>query len=75
MQKNPFYQRLHNLMLGPPRDPLNPETRHTMVLIAFFAWVGLGADGLSSSAYGPEVSYLALGAHKHLGLYLSLIHI
>lgn len=71
IQKPTFYRRVHDLMLGPPRDPLNPETRHTMVLIAFFAWVGLGADGLSSSAYGPEVSFLALGAHKHLGLYLA----
>jgi amino acid transporter len=70
-QKPSLYQRTHDLMLGPPRDPLNPQTRHTMALIAFFAWVGLGADGLSSSAYGPEVSYLALGAHKHLGLYLA----
>lgn len=68
-----FYQRLRDLAFGPPRDPLNPETRHTMALIAFFAWVGLGADGLSSSAYGPEVSYLALGTHTHLGLYLALM--
>jgi amino acid transporter len=72
LRKPTFYQRVHDLMLGPARDPMNPETRHTMALIAFFAWVGLGADGLSSSAYGPEVSYLALGPHSHLGVYLAI---
>ena len=43
-----------------------------IALIAFFAWVGLGADGLSSSCYGPEEAFLALGAHTHLGLYLAM---
>jgi hypothetical protein len=40
-------------------------------LIAFFAWVGLGADGLSSACYRPEEAYLALGRHTHLGLYMA----
>ena len=39
---------------------------------AFLAWVGLGADGLSSSCYGPEEAFLALGKHRHLGLYLAV---
>src|SRR5207302_1105334 len=52
--------------------PLNPETRHHIVLVAFLAWVGLGADGLSSSCYGPEEGFLALGANTHLALYLAL---
>ncbi len=43
-----------------------------MALVAFLAWVGLGADGLSSSCYGPEEAFLALGTHTHLGLYLAL---
>jgi amino acid transporter len=59
-------------VIGKPRDPMNPETRHNIALIAFFAWIGLGADGLSSSCYGPEEAYLALGAHTHFGLYLSV---
>src|SRR6185503_18058177 len=45
---------------------------HSLALIAFFAWVGLGSDGLSSSAYGPEEAFLQLGAHRHLALYLVL---
>jgi amino acid transporter len=44
-----------------------------MSLIAFFAWVGLGADGLSSSCYGPEEAYLALGAgHTHLSIFVAI---
>ncbi|TMQ16987.1 MAG: APC family permease [Deltaproteobacteria bacterium] len=37
-----------------------------MSLIAFLAWVGLGADGLSSSAYGPEEAFKALGSWHEL---------
>ena len=59
-------------MLGKALDPLKSETRHSLALVAFLAWVGLGADGLSSSAYGPEESFRALGEHTHLGLYLAL---
>ena len=51
---------------------MDPNTRGHIALIAFFAWVGLGADGLSSAAYGPELGYLALGAHARFGLYLAL---
>jgi amino acid transporter len=59
-------------LFGKPLDPLNPQTRHHIALIAFLAWVGLGADGLSSSCYGPEEAFRALGEHRHLGLYLAL---
>src|SRR5262249_36743219 len=37
-----------------------------------FAWVGLGADGLSSSCYGPEEAFLALKAHPSLILFVGL---
>ena len=63
---------LREVLIGKPRDPLDPSTRHSIALIAFFAWVGLGADGLSSSCYGPEEAYIALGAHTHFGLYLAV---
>lgn len=59
-------------LLGKPRDPLSPATRHAMAMAAFLAWVGLGADGLSSSAYGPQESFLALGTHTHLALLLAI---
>ncbi|TPW11233.1 MAG: hypothetical protein FD129_1717 [bacterium] len=40
--------------------------------MAFLAWVGLGADGLSSSCYGPEEAYLALRGHVHLAIFLAI---
>jgi len=63
---------LRTALLGRPLDPLKAETRHSLTLAAFLAWVGLGADGLSSSAYGPEEAFKALGPHTHFGLYLAL---
>ncbi len=65
-------QRLKRAFLGAPKDPLAPQARQHMALAAFLAWVGLGADGLSSANYGPEEAFLALGGHVHLALYLAL---
>jgi len=58
-------------LIGRPRDPLDPHVFHQISLVAFLAWVGLGADGLSSSCYGPEEAYLALGQHHFLALILA----
>ena len=58
------------MIVGPPRDVSDPQIFHHVSLIAFLAWVGLGADGLSSSAYGPEEAYKALGSHAHLSIIL-----
>src|SRR5258707_4250646 len=62
--------RLRRWLFGPPRDIQDPEIFRSISLIAFLAWFGLGADGLSSSAYGPEEAYKALGTHTHLALIL-----
>ncbi len=40
--------------------------------MALLAWVGLGADGLSSSAYGPDEAFRALGHHGYLAVGLAL---
>jgi len=64
---------LKEVLLGKPKDPLDPRVFHQISLIAFLAWVGLGADGLSSSAYGPEEAYLALSEHIFLALPLALL--
>src|SRR6476660_6392771 len=68
----PGKRKVTHLVFGKPLDPFNKETRRHVVLVAFLAWIGLGADGLSSSCYGPEEAFLALGAHRHLGLYLAI---
>ncbi len=64
---------LKDILLGKPKDPLDPRVFHQISLVAFLAWVGLGADGLSSSAYGPEEAYLALGGHFFLALPLAIL--
>jgi len=63
---------LRRKLFGKPLDPLDKKTRRHIALVAFFAWVGLGADGISSSCYGPEEAFRALGEHTQLGLYLAL---
>ncbi len=68
----PFLRSLRNVVIGKPLDPLNVQGREHLVLAAFLAWVGLGADALSSAAYGPQEAFLALGANSDLGLYLAL---
>ncbi|MCC7487016.1 MAG: APC family permease [Burkholderiales bacterium] len=70
--KNTPTVSLREVLIGKPRDPMDPGTRRGIALIAFFAWVGLGADGLSSSCYGPEEAYRALGAHTQFGLSLAI---
>jgi amino acid transporter len=66
------YEKLRQLVIGAPLDPLSQKTQQHIALAALLAWVGLGADGLSSSAYGPEEAFRALGAHTHLGLFLAI---
>jgi amino acid transporter len=65
-------QRLRQWIFGHPLNPFNPQTLRHVSLIAFFAWVGLGADGLSSACYGPEEAYIALGTHTHFALYIAI---
>jgi amino acid transporter len=64
--------RIKRMLFGAPRDLHDPSIGHKISLIAFLAWVGLGADGLSSSAYGPEEAYRQLGSHLYLAVFLAL---
>ncbi|HEX7488550.1 MAG TPA: APC family permease, partial [Anaeromyxobacteraceae bacterium] len=50
----------------------DPNVYHSISLVAFLAWVGLGADGLSSSAYGPDEAFRALGDHHYIAVALAL---
>ncbi len=67
-----YVKRIKQLLIGSPLNPFNPQILHHVSLVAFFAWVGLGADGLSSSCYGPEEAYYALGPHTHFALYIAI---
>jgi amino acid transporter len=62
-----------HLIIGKPRDVREPGIFHSLSLVAFLAWVGLGSDGLSSSCYGPEEAFLALGHHQYLAVFLALM--
>jgi amino acid transporter len=60
------------LLFGAPRDIQDPRTYHAISLVAFLAWVGLGADGLSSSSYGPDEAFRTLGGNHYLAVALAL---
>ena len=64
-------QRLKRLLLGRPRDLEDPQIFRHLSLVAFLAWVGLGADGLSSSAYGPQEAFKNLHEHTALAVLLA----
>lgn len=66
-------QRIKQLIIGNPLNPFNPHIVRHVSLVAFLAWVGLGADGLSSSCYGPEEAYVALGPYTHFALYIAIL--
>jgi len=59
---------LKQILIGKPKDPLDHKVFHQISLVAFLAWVGLGADGLSSSSYGPEESFKVIGQHTYLAI-------
>jgi amino acid transporter len=61
-------RRLRRLIFGPPRDLRDRSLFHRLSLIPLLAWIGLGADPLSSSCYGPEEAFKALGGHDYLAL-------
>ncbi len=66
-------QRLRRLVIGPPRSLSDKGLFHKVSLVALLAWVGLGADGLSSSAYGPDEAFRAVGSHTYLLLGLAVL--
>ncbi|HEU5217762.1 MAG TPA: APC family permease [Gemmatimonadales bacterium] len=63
--------RVRRAVVGKPRNLADAGLFHRLALIPFLAWVGLGADGLSSSAYGPEEAFKALGQYPYLALPLA----
>jgi amino acid transporter len=58
--KKGLLSRARGVVFGPPKDVHDAHTFHSISLVAMLAWVGLGADGLSSSAYGPAEAFKEL---------------
>src|SRR5476651_490189 len=71
MDKKGLFRQLRKLLIGGSRDLDDQQLFHKVSLIALLAWVGLGADGLSSSCYGPEAAFVALRDHTFLSLFVA----
>ena len=67
-----WWQKLRLMLLGRPRDLADQSLFRSVSLVAFLAWVGLGADGLSSSCYGPSEAFAHLREHSYLALFLGM---
>lgn len=65
-------KKIKHKVFGAPKDIKDPHIFHKISLIPLLAWIGLGADGLSSSSYGPEEAYKALGPHTYLSVFLAI---
>ena len=72
-QKPQLVKRLKTLVIGGKHNIEDTSLFHKLTLIAFFAWIGLGADGLSSSCYGPEEAFLAVHGHVYLSVFVALM--
>lgn len=60
-----MWRKIRAFLFGAPKDVRSEKTFHSISLVAMLAWVGLGADGLSSSAYGPEAAFRELVQDGH----------
>ena len=66
-------EKVRRAVVGAPKELGDKKVFHSVSLVAFLAWVGLGADGLSSSSYGPEEAYRTLGDHVYMVPALALL--
>ncbi len=76
MERTPklsLLQRLKTVIIGGKHNIDDRSLFHKLSLIAFFAWVGLGADGLSSSCYGPEEAFNAVHGHMYLSVFVAIM--
>ncbi len=61
-----WWERTRKRIIGAPKNLWDRTLFHKVSLIPVLAWVGMGADGMSSSAYGPEEAFRMLGEHLYL---------
>jgi amino acid transporter len=72
-QRTDWQSRFRRLVLGARHDLSDSRVFHKVSVVAFLAWVGLGADGISSSCYGPEEAFRTLGEHTYLAVILAAV--
>jgi amino acid transporter len=73
MTDNSLMRAVKNIFIGRERDLTEHGLFHKLSLVALLAWVGLGADGLSSSCYGPEEAYKVLLGHAPLAVFIAVM--
>lgn len=66
-ENNSILDKLKQLFIGNARNIRDSSLFQHTTLISFLAWVGLGADSLSSSCYGPPEAFIILKHHHYLG--------
>lgn len=66
------FTKIREFLIGAEKSLRDPSLFHKISLIPILAWIGLGADGLSSSSYGPQEAFLALGSHTYLAIFLAI---
>jgi amino acid transporter len=71
-EQEPLSKKIRHKIVGRPLDVEEPTLFHKLSLIPLLAWIGLGADGLSSSAYGPEEAFRTIGSHTYLAVFLAV---
>ncbi len=67
-----MFKKFKEFIIGPSRDIKDASIFHKLSLIPILAWIGLGADGLSSSSYGPEEAFRLIGSHSYLAIFLGI---
>jgi amino acid transporter len=72
MEPHTLRKKVKRAVFGKPKDLHDSGLFHKLALVPLLAWIGLGADGLSSSSYGPEEAFRALGSHSYLAVFLAL---
>lgn len=60
------------IIIGAKKNIEDPKIFHKIALFPLLAWIGLGADGVSSSSYGPPEAFVALGNYTYLAVFLAL---
>ena len=66
------FRKVRTKLIGSARNINDPSIFRKITLIALLSWIGLGADGLSSSSYGPSEAFKIIAGRPYLAIFLAL---
>jgi len=72
VEDSPFIRGVKKIFIGRAKTLGDKSIFHKLSLVAFFAWIGLGSDGISSSCYGPEEAFRHLQGHPMLAIFVAI---